>query len=224
MSKSTYPQELQDFEFGRLYTTIEEHESLDSQKMTDVTQFTPVQLELEKLVQLWMQMYIDTHSDVVFRYVHMKSSVSFALSEAIRRLNAIHQAIGDEAYERAVKEAEKIQRRIMGDRRWNLYKNGTPEELKAYIDELHGGGNKQGRSPDPHEPLFNLATDELAVLAVQRFGELSLARIAEALRCAAQRVEGHHWTLPRCNHRWAVDGSHIHFDRCDQCGALRQRG
>ena len=88
--------------------------------------------ELLALVVYW------THSLIDASYFKFSTGFdsNFGVDDAKANIKRVARLLGKEVMDSAVLEAEQEYRRRCGPRAWNIFVNGSPEEVAAYQVEL----------------------------------------------------------------------------------------
>ncbi len=104
-------------------------------------EFVPTQHELMLLARHWIEQMHDIEMDWFYDASPCSSEMR-VMPYARRRLNRIQTAIGKEAFDKLAAEAEEKLRKDMGERAWNIFRNGTEAERKTFREEVEASAHK----------------------------------------------------------------------------------
>ena len=200
-------------------------DEVNGPKAAECPDFTPTIHEALELVKYWATRAYEIET-FYFLYGQSGGSESRTLAFAWRRIDRIGKAIGKTAVKEVMAEVENEFRRRLGDRKWEVFQNGTPKDLEKIWEEVRAEGD---RNPS----ASGYICDHLAQEAVKTFPEVPAEELATALRFAAEDVEKCNVTVPECEHDWHIDpadtpcgvkgGCITVVHRCRKCCALRRR-
>ncbi|NQU24444.1 MAG: hypothetical protein HQ567_24445 [Candidatus Nealsonbacteria bacterium] len=143
---------------------------------------------------------------------------------AERRVVRIAGVLGRDSVEEVVGEVRDECRRRMGDRKWNIFENGTAEERERILEETHAASREGPSAP-------GYVIDYLKEEAVKVFPELPARELAAALRFAANAVGDCLVEVEPCDHEWQTDPDEYVWtfrefasvlQRCAKCRAIRK--
>lgn len=187
---------------------------------TAVADYEPTKHELSIVARHWIRELLEID---IFWFLSTTGSWEIRTrSYEIGRLARIADAIGEDAVNEIVRQEEDIARRRLGDRYWQIFKHGTPEEWDQVAHEV---ADELQMDKSEHVPGYIVS--DLQKLTVARFPEVSGASLAKAMRMAADQVEKREVESPSCDHSWEQQGEQFcitsWMERCPKCDVLRQR-
>ena len=144
---------------------------------------------------------------------------------AFERLDEIAKVLDKRGIMDVRAAVENDFRRRMGDRIWEVYKNGPVEEYYRLCTDVEY---------DSETSAPSYAVDYLAELAVRVLPDMGAGELADAIRAAAELVELGGVRAAPCDHDWKVDRERTVLERtvgevvvvyqtCSRCGGIRER-
>jgi hypothetical protein len=131
--------------FGNQYERIGYVSEVHGPDSEEVLHFAPTRHELVQLIKYWEKILIDSDYFFFF-YGQTGSRETWRRAFARRRICRIATVLGDEAVQEAIREAEEEFSKTTSPGAWSIFKNGTPEEQKAFQDEVLRSMNDRSNS------------------------------------------------------------------------------